>query len=385
MKKKLLAILLCLAILASCLAVFTACSKKQNTKTLIAVVTDIGELYDGGFNENTYKGVKEFAEANGQDYKYYQPGNTTNVTDDDREAAMRKAISEGAKVIVAPGYLQENAIKKVATDHPDVKFIFVDGEDPVGLDNVTVVSFKEEESGFIAGYSAVKEGWNKLGGTFGGGGTYAACNRFAYGYVQGAIAAATGRFDVFVKISFKYGNDFADSPELTSQIKDWYDTGTQVVFACGGAMFDSVKAAAENATPSELVTPRWIIGVDVDQSELSYRVVTSAIKRIDEAVKHVLTKYFNGQWDSELANQISKLGAHEDATGIPDDPWKFQTYQLQEYYNMYDAMKAGRFEPSPNVAEDCNNLNWWATQVAALNTLYGSSVSVEVIPFESET
>ena len=384
MKRKLLSMLLCLAILASCLAVFTACSKKGSTKTIIAVVTDIGEIEDHGFNENTIKGVRDFAGDN-YECRCYQPGNSIDVTDADREAAMRKAISDGAKVIVAPGYLQENAIKKVAAEHPDVKFVFVDGEQPLGLDNVTIVSFKEEESGFIAGYSAVKEGWNKLGGTFGGGGTYAACNRFAYGYVQGAIAAATGRFDVFVKISFKYGNDFAPSEQLKQQIKDWYDSGTQVVFACGGDMFESVKEAAEAAVPSELVTPRWIIGVDVDQSGLSYRVVTSAIKRIDEAVKHVLEKWASGEWDSKLANRISKLGANEDATGIPDNPWKFQTYQLQEYYDMYDAMKAGRFEPSPNVAEDCNDLNWWATQVAALNTLYGSSVSVEVIPFESET
>ena len=101
---------------------------------------------------------------------------------------MNKAIANGAKIIVAPGFLQADAMKAVATKNPDVKFIFIDGWN-LGLSNVTAVSYKEE-SGYMAGYAAVMDGYTKLGATLGGGGTNPACNRFGYGYVQGAIAAA---------------------------------------------------------------------------------------------------------------------------------------------------------------------------------------------------
>ena len=135
-----------------------------------------------------------------------------------------------------------SVISLVTGEHPEVKFIFIDGW-ALGLDNVTAVSYKEEESGFLAGYSAVMDGYTKLGGTFGGGGGNAACNRFALGYVQGIQAAASKKgVDVEVRISFQYGDAFSASPELQTQISGWYNKGTQIVFSCGGSMLQSVKA-----------------------------------------------------------------------------------------------------------------------------------------------
>ena len=102
---------------------------------------------------------------------------------------MRQAVEGGAEIVVTPGFLQAAALETVAKENPEVKFVFVDGW-ALGLDNVTAISYHEEESGFFAGYAAVMDGYTKLGGTFGGAGTNAACNRFAYGYVQGMQAAA---------------------------------------------------------------------------------------------------------------------------------------------------------------------------------------------------
>ena len=155
----------------------------------IAVVTDVGQLNDGGFNQYTYEGAKAFAEAHGYTYKYYQPANGSDATDDDRVAAMRQAIENGAEVIVTPGFLQQAAIATVAAESPEVKFVFVDGWN-FGMANVTAICYAEQEAGYFAGYAAAKDGYTKLGGTFGGAGTNPACNRYAYGYVQGAAAAA---------------------------------------------------------------------------------------------------------------------------------------------------------------------------------------------------
>ena len=351
--KKLLTAALCFALVLSTVCLFTACGKKTDkdsdsgkTEYEIAVVTDVGQLMDGGFNQGTYEGAKSYAEANGKTYKYYQPANGADATDNDRVAAMRLAIQNGAKIIVAPGFLQATAMETVAKESTEVKFVFVDGW-ALGLDNVTAIVYKEQESGYLAGYAAVKEGYRKLGGTFGGGGENPACNRFAYGYVQGAKAAAAELGEhVDVKISFMYGDTFSASPELQTQIAGWYTSGTQVVFACGGSMFSSVKAAADETENGK------IIGVDVDQSALSDRVITSAVKGLSASVQLVLKEFYEGKWDAELADNASNLGAAEDATGLPTATWRMTNFTLEQYNALFARVKAGEVEISATVPAD---------------------------------
>ena len=260
---------------------------------------------------------------------------------------MNDAIDNGAKVIVAPGFLQAGTLRKVAPQNKDVKFVFVDGwnvtdkADKDGNDigevikNVTAVSYKEHESGYMAGYAAVKEGYTKLGGTFGGGGTNPACNRFAYGYVQGVNDAAKDIEGVECKISFKYGSGFGPSTELQGQINGWYEGGTQVVFSCGGGMFSSVLAAANQGDN------RMIIGVDVDQYSASPKIVTSAVKGLAPSVKKVLGQIYSDKWDSELAGKAQQLGASDDSTGIAFHSDRLKTFTEAAYNELYGKIKAG--------------------------------------------
>lgn len=361
--KKLLAVLLCVVVAVSCIAIFAAC---DNEVYEIAVVTDVGQLMDGGFNQGTYEGAKKYAEEHELTYNYYQPANGANATDNDRIAAMRQAIKNGAKVIVAPGFLQAGAMTTVAQESPEVKFIFVDGwsltdaENNV-LSNVTAIVYKEQESGYMAGYAAVMDGYTKLGGTFGGGGSNPACNRFAYGYVQGINAAAKALdINVDVKISFNYGDNFSASNELQAQITGWYNAGTEVVFSCGGSMISSVKAAAELSNGK-------IIGVDVDQSGLSEKVITSAVKGLSVSVEKVLGQIYNNEWDNALAGKTQNLGASDDATGIPYDNSRFSSFTEAQYNELFNAIKAGTVEIQSDVAEDVNNAAWWNGKLAGSN------------------
>ena len=310
----------------------------------IAVVTDVGSLMDGGFNQGTWEGAKAFAEANGKTVQYYQPKGGSTAQDSDRVDAMELAIENGAKIIVAPGFLQAAAMTEVALAYPEVKFIFIDGwtltdESGDPIPNVTAVVYKEEESGFLAGYAAVMDGYRKLGFTGGGGGSNPACNRFGYGFVQGAEAAAKvlglAAGEVEVKFSFQFGSSFSASPELQAQINGWYQSGTEVVFACGGSMFDSVKAAAE-ANPG-----KKIIGVDVDQSALSDRVITSAVKGLKESVEIVLGQMYANKWDAELGGKCQNLGAADNATGLPTATWSLKNFTVEQYNALFAQVKAG--------------------------------------------
>lgn len=164
-------------------------------KYVIAMVTDVGQLKDKSFNQGTWNGVKLYASQNSKSYKYYQPANDSNANDEDRYNAFVAAITGGAEIIVTPGFLQEAALKRVAAEYPDVKFVFIDGyplQDAAGNDlkNIAAVAFKEEQCGYLARLRAVVEGNTKLGFTGGGAGTNPAVNRYGYGFVQGIQDAA---------------------------------------------------------------------------------------------------------------------------------------------------------------------------------------------------
>ena len=90
----------------------------EDGKYELAFVTDVGQLKDKSFNQGTWNGVKAYAAANGLSYKYYQPANGDQATDDDRYDAMKAACEGGAKVVVCAGFLQEAALRKAAETFP---------------------------------------------------------------------------------------------------------------------------------------------------------------------------------------------------------------------------------------------------------------------------
>ncbi len=299
----------------------------------LAFVTDVGQLKDKSFNQGTWNGVKAYAAANNMSYKYYQPANGDQATDDDRYDAMKAAVEGGAKVVVCAGFMQEAALTKAATEYPDAKFIFVDGY-PIGLDNVAPIAFKEEQSGYFAGYAVVMDGFTKLGFCGGGGGTNPACCRYGYGFAQGVSAAAKEMgINVELKYSWQYGASFSASPELQTMISGWYETGTEIVFACGGSMFASITAAAS-------ANDALVIGVDVDQSFQSDTVITSALKGLVSATEWAIAKNYNGEWDT-VGDVATSLGANNDAVGLPTATWALENYTVAEYEAQLAAIKDG--------------------------------------------
>ena len=340
--KKLLAILLALVLaLATCSAFAEAVDPDTIEDTMtsadgtyeLAFVTDVGQLKDKSFNQGTWNGVKAYAAENGLSYKYYQPANGDQATDDDRYDAMKAAVEGGAKVVVCAGFMQEAALTKAATEYPDAKFIFIDGY-PIGLDNVAPIAFKEEQSGYFAGYAVVMDGFTKLGFCGGGGGTNPACCRYGYGFAQGAEAAAAELgVEVELKYSWQYGASFSASPELQTMAKGWYETGTEIIFACGGSMFASITAAAAE-------NDGYVVGVDVDQSFDSDTVVTSALKGLSNATEWAIAKCYDGSF-AEIGGIATSLGANDNAVGLPTETWSFETYTVEEYEAAMEAMKAG--------------------------------------------
>ena len=322
----------------------------EDGKYEVAFVTDVGQLKDKSFNQGTYDGVKLYAAANDLSYKYYQPANGDQATDDDRYEAMKAAVDGGAQVVVCAGFLQEAALTQAAIDFPETQFIFVDGypvndADGQPLANVAGIAFQEEQPGYFAGYAAVMDGYTKLGFCGGGGGTNPACCRYGYGFVQGANAAAAEKdVQVEVNYSWQYGASFSASPELQTMATGWYEAGTEVIFACGGSMFQSIASAASASDGA-------VIGVDVDQSTESDTVITSAMKGLSDAVQWALAKAYDGSF-AEIGGVSTSLGVEQNAVGLPTGTWSLETFTVEEYESLYQKIADGTLV----VDADFNNL-----------------------------
>ena len=319
--KKLVSLLLAVVMVLGMMSIASAEEAK------IAMVTDYGDITDQSFNQTTWEAIQKFSADNGVECKYYKP--TSNDTAG-RVASVELAIAEGYNVIVMPGYAFGGTIAEVSGEYPDIKFIALDvsagdlleggvalkGEqydynpdnwnltDYVCMDNVYSAVYKEELSGYMAGYATVKLGYTKLG--FLGGMAVPAVMRFGYGWVQGADAAAK-ELGVDVEMKYAYGNQFFGDADITAAMDAWYSEGTEAVFACGGGIYTSAAEAAKKVGGK-------VIGVDVDQSGIidsqygEGMTITSAMKGLAPTTIDTLTDVvINGKW-ADYAGKIETLG-----------------------------------------------------------------------------
>ena len=299
----------------------------------LALVTDLGTIDDKSFNQGAWEGMVKYAEENGISYKYYQPQEGTT---DSYVETIGLAIEGGAKLVVCPGYLFEEPVFNVQDQYPDVNFILLDGE-PHNADyseyktgdNVMAILFQEDQAGYLAGYAAVKDGSTKLG--FMGGMAVPAVIRYGYGFVQGADAAAT-ELGTDVEVMYNYTGAFQATPEAQAMAASWYQNGTEVIFGCGGAVGNSVMAAAEEAGAK-------VIGVDVDQSSESDTVITSAMKMLSNSVYDGVASFYDGSFPGASTTVFT---AENDGVGLPMETSKFESFSQADYDALFADLAAGK-------------------------------------------
>ncbi|WP_331665432.1 BMP family lipoprotein [Anaerocolumna sp.] len=302
----------------------------------LALITDVGTIDDKSFNQGAWEGVEAYAKEKGLTYKYYQP---TGKSDDEYLTQIDLAVKGGAKIIVCPGFLFEVPIHTSQTKYPDVNFVILDGaphsdEENAPIDiasNTYSVFYAEEEAGFLAGYAIVKEGYTKLG--FMGGIAVPAVIRYGYGFIQGAEYAAQemGLADDAVQIKYTYVGNFEATPENMAKAASWYNEGTEVIFACGGAVGNSVMKAAETAGTK-------VIGVDVDQSSESETVITSSMKNLSKSVYDAITAFYNNTFPGGTS---AVLNASVEGVQLPMATSKFTKFSQADYDTIYAKIVAG--------------------------------------------
>ena len=315
-----------------------AAASTTGSKTDVAFVTDVGNIDDQSFNQYTWQGVQDFCSANSLNANYYRP---TEDSDAARLEQMDNAVNDGAKSIVVAGYLFGTAIAEAQEKYPDVQFLALDVSasdlgDKAPTANTALITYKEEQAGYLAGYAAVYDGYKELG--FLGGMAVPAVIRYGYGFVQGADAAAKEIGATDVNIKYWYSGGFAATDEVKNKMDGWYSEGTEVVFACGGPVCQSCDAAAQ-------ANGGKMIGVDVDQSFESPTVITSAMKGIGEAAQQALkAAETEDSWKAFIGDGTASitLGAAQNAVGLPTATWSLTGWTVDQYNTMLSDIVAGK-------------------------------------------
>ena len=371
--KKLFALLLAVIMVMS----LVACGNQNAGEGYkVAMITDYGDITDQSFNQTTWEAVVAFGQQNNVETKYYKPVSNDTAG---RVAMVELAIADGYNVIVMPGYAFGATIAEVSSQYPDVKFIALDvskgdlleggvalkGEsydynpdnwnltDYVYMDNVYCAIYQEELCGYMAGYAAVKLGYTKLG--FLGGMAVPAVIRYGFGFVQGADAAAK-ELGITIDMKYAYGNQFFADADITAAMDTWYASGTEIVFACGGGIYQSAAEAAKKVNAK-------VIGVDVDQAAIidgaygAGMTVTSAMKGLYPATIDTLVDVvINGNW-SKYAGKIDNLGlvsgtdVEKNYVGIPTATTQFEAgkFTAEDYASLVKAMFEGTLKVSNDI------------------------------------
>ena len=273
MNKKVLAVVLTTAMAAMALPTV---SMADGEEFKAGLVTDVGGVNDGSFNQSAWEGLQRAAEEFGIEANYLE-----SSTDADYTPNIETFIDEEYDLIISVGYMLADATKAAAEANPDCKFAIID-DASIDLDNVTCLMFRQEQGSYLVGYVAgLMTESNNIGFVIGMAND--TMNQFGYGYCAGALDANP---DITIQ-QFNV-NSFADSATGKTNANTAITNGADIIFHAAGATGLGVIEACQEAGIKA-------IGVDSDQSSIAPdTIITSAMKRVDISVYDSVVALMDG-------------------------------------------------------------------------------------------
>ena len=300
-----------------------------------ALVLDVGGLGDQSFNDSAYKGLKKAKKdfsLGKNETQYLESSSPTDYQDN-----LTQLADAGYTPVFAIGFLMTDAVNKVAKQYPDTNFAIVDSV--AKGKNVASLVFREQEGSYLAGVVAgmmtqqktkYTDPSNKVVG-FLGGQQSDLIGKFQAGYQAGVKSVCPD-----CKVLVQYAgstpdafNDPAKGKEISLQM---HNQGADIIYhaagATGAGLFDA-------ATEQKF----FAIGVDQDQAKTNPKapILTSVVKRVDNAVYDTIKKSRNGKFPG---GQVVDSGLKEN--GISLAPYgKFDSVVPQKVKDQVDKAKQG--------------------------------------------
>jgi basic membrane protein A len=298
------------------------------------MITDVGGVHDQSFNQLSWAGLERLSDEFGWEVSYIE-----SKQESDYITNLDKAVDDEPNLVWGIGFAMADAINQAAGQNPDVKFAAIECTNDSGVDNLTGVNFKSEESSFAVGYIAArmtKSG--KVG--FVGGVDSEIIQSFQNGFFAG-IEYANKEQGTSVTYTGQMAESFADAAKGKSIAQKMIKDGADVVYHAAGLTGTGMIEACDEAGV-------MAIGVDMDQSYLAPQtVITSALKCVDKAIYRVSKELIN---EEVAGGQNMVLGAAEDGVGIAETHDLLPDDVYQAALGIIELLKAGDIQV-PTTAE----------------------------------
>lgn len=306
----------------------------------VGMVTDTGGVNDKSFNQGTYEGIEKFIAENGGKASYIESKSENDFIPN------LNAMAAKNDVVVASGFLFEEALKESTAKNPDTKFVGIDVAIE-GIDNLNSIVFAEEEAGYLAGVTAaLTTKTNKVG--FIGGMEVPAVQKFGWGFVAGVNAVNPD-----IQITYEYSGSFTDTALGKTKASAMYQSGIDIIFAAaGGVGVGVINEGKERAEAGENV---WVVGVDRDQyedgvygSEGKSVILTSAVKKVDVASETALQQIKDGTFQG---GKITRLTMADDAVGLPAENPNVPAETMTKVNEYVEKVKSGEVKVPGTIEE----------------------------------
>ncbi|MDZ7704162.1 MAG: BMP family ABC transporter substrate-binding protein [Trueperaceae bacterium] len=315
---------------------------------------DSGGKFDRSFNEGTWNGFSRAVNELSDEYDI--EALEFEGSPDTFSQGLRAMSDQGADLIVAPGFLQADAISNVALEFPNTSYVIIDAV--VEADNVRSVLFREQEGSYLVGYIAGTLSQTGVVG-FIGGQDIPLIRAFGLGYETGVLAACPECTVIsnFTGVTPAAWSDPARAKELATL---QHGQGADIIYAAAGASGNGVidfvtetMCYTQSDLPSEVVLretpltsvvaeipksdsysescaegaqPIFFIGVDSNQNRFGdtdgdastlNHGLTSMLKRVDVAAENAVYDVVNG----EFTSGIQSLGLEEGGVAYAVDEY----------------------------------------------------------------
>ena len=282
----------------------------------VGLVTDVGKVDDGTFNQYAYEGLQRAAETYGLDVSFIETAQPT-----DYEKNVEQFAQEGYDMIVTVGFMMGETTQKMAEKYPDIKFAIVDNAYETYPDNLQGLVFREDQAGFLAGALAGMISESQTVGIVAGM-EIPPVKKYRNGYEIGAkyVCADCDTVGVYI-------DSFTDPARGKTAALSQIAEGADVIFGAGGPTGSGgILGAAQDGA--------WVIGVDQDEYFTTFgggttdgadKLLSSAMKRVDNAVYNSIQSLVRGSFTGgtalyEASNDGVGLAPFHDAeSAIPDD------------------------------------------------------------------
>ncbi|WP_117000480.1 BMP family ABC transporter substrate-binding protein [Desertimonas flava] len=276
----------------------------------VNLVTDIGKVDDGTFNQFAYDGMTAANECFGiEDTSFIE-----TVAQSDYASNIATSLESNPNVVVTVGFLLTDDTKAAAEANPDVSFIGVDQYLDEYPANMAGEQFAEDQAGYLAGVIAASLSQSGVIGVVGGLETVPPVVKLVNGYTVGAQSVNPD-----ITVLSVYSDSFTDPASGASTANQFIGEGADVIFGAGGQTGSGgVSAAAEQGV--------WGIGVDQDEYFTTFAggtaagseyLASSAVKRVDLSTFQLIAAAVAGEFEGGLYvgdasnNQIAFAPAHD--------------------------------------------------------------------------